>query len=44
MNRDTCERCEHYDDGDSYDGTGYCLLYGHYSKDNDTCDDFQEEE
>ncbi len=39
-----CKNCEYYEDGDSYDGTGYCLLHRDYMKDNDSCDDFKEED
>ena len=39
-----CKNCMNYDDTNSYKGTGYCLLYRYYTKDDDICDDFQEEE
>lgn len=39
-----CEDCINYETGDSYSGTGYCLLHRDYMKDYDFCEDFEEDD
>lgn len=37
-----CINCYYYDDSDSYQGTGYCMMVGDYTKDDDSCEDYQD--
>jgi hypothetical protein len=39
-----CEDCIHYDDLTTYKETGYCNLFGEFTKAEASCPDFEEED
>ena len=39
-----CKNCYNYRNNDTYPETGYCSLYEDFTKDNDSCIDYDEGE
>ena len=37
-----CSECVHYDDSNTYEGTGFCTLYHGFVKEADNCDDWSD--
>lgn len=38
-----CSECAHYDDSNTYKGTGFCNMHQDFVKDADSCDDWSDD-
>lgn len=38
-----CYECVHYDDSNTYEGTGFCNMHQDFVKDADSCDDWSDD-